>query len=61
MEAIKRLVMGVHRPDLVEARAEARDARCALQDKVRDARERGLAVTLSKVALERITRIEPAR
>lgn len=61
MEAIKRLIRGVHRPDLVEARAEARDARCALQEKVRDAREKGLTVSLSKEALERITRIEPAR
>lgn len=61
MEALKRMFRGQHRPDLVEARAEARDARCALQDKVRDARERGLTVTLSKEALERITRIEPAR
>jgi hypothetical protein len=61
MEVIKRLLRGTSCPDLEKARVEDRDALNALQRKLQEAKDKGLTVSLSKEALERITKIEPSR
>lgn len=44
----------LRREDLNEAKEEAEEARAALKEKLKDAKDRGAVVTLSRGALERI-------
>lgn len=61
MALVRRLIGVAERPDLRDARKENAEAReCVLQT-VKAAKERGQTISLSREALERITKVEPAR
>ena len=61
MALVRRLIGVAERPDLRDARKENAEAReCVLQT-VPAAKERGQTISLSREALERLMKVEPAR
>ena len=61
MALVRRLIGVAERPDLRDARKENVEARESVLKTVKAATERGQTISLSREALERIMKVEPAR
>ena len=61
MALVRRLIGVAERPDLRDARKENVEARECVLKTVKAAKERGQTISLSREALERIMKVEPAR